>query len=244
MENSTKISLSKYLSICGVASRRKSCELIKSGKVKVNAETVTEPGLKLSPEDQVSFNGKKIHISQKVYIMLNKPRGYVCTSEDPHAPRKAIDLIKLSPSESNVRLFSAGRLDKDSEGLLIFTNDGEYAEKIMHPRYEILKRYTVTTDIEISDSMLNKICQGINDENEFLKPHKIIKNGNCCYTFILNEGKKREIRRLVKYSGAKVKSLKRITLGTLQLGSLPSGKWRHLTPKDIQAGLINPNEEK
>ena len=244
MENSAKTSLSKYLSICGIASRRKSCELIKSGKVKVNSQTVTEPGYKLSPEDQVSFDGKALCISHKIYVMLNKPRGYVCTSEDPHAPRKALDLIKLPPSESNIRLFSAGRLDKESEGLLIFTNDGEYAEKIMHPRYEILKRYIVTTNIEIPDSMLNIIRQGINDENEFLKPHKIIRNGNCRYTFILNEGKKREIRRIVRFTGTKVKSLKRITLGSLELGSLASGKWRYLSGKDIKAGLINPTETK
>ena len=244
MENSAKTSLSKYLSICGIASRRKSCELIKSGKVKVNSQTVTEPGYKISNEDQIAFDGKVLSVSQKIFVMLNKPRGYVCTSEDPHAPRKALDLIKLPPSESSIRLFSAGRLDKESEGLLIFTNDGEYAEKIMHPRYEILKRYIVTTNTEIPDSMLNKIRQGINDENEFLKPHKIIRDGNCRYTFILNEGKKREIRRIVKFAGAKVKSLKRITLGSLKLGALPSGKWRYLSPEDIQAGLINPHEDK
>jgi 23S rRNA pseudouridine2605 synthase len=244
MESPAKISLSKYLSVCGIASRRKSCELIKTGLVKVNSEIITEPGYKISPGDQIRFEDKILSVPQKVYIMLNKPRGYVCTSEDPHAPRKALDLIKLPPSESGIRLFSAGRLDKESEGLLIFTNDGEYAEKIMHPRYEILKSYIVTTNIEIPDLMLNKIRQGINDENEFLKPQKITRDGNCRYTFVLNEGKKREIRRLVKFTGAKVKSLKRVTLGTLELGTLASGKWRYLSAKDINAGLINPDESK
>ena len=170
MEKNEKISLSKYLSVCGIASRRKSCDLIKQGKVQVNQEIVKEPGYKISSRDKVVFAEEQVLSQEKVYIMLNKPRGYICTSDDPYAPLKAIDLIKLPPEQSRIRLFSAGRLDKDSEGLLIFTNDGDYVEKIMHPKYEILKNYQVKTTSEILDNVLNKLRGGIDDDNEFLKP--------------------------------------------------------------------------
>ncbi len=237
MENSEIISLSKYLSVCGIASRRKSCDLIKQGKVRVNGEPIKEPGCKISSSDKVIFAGKQVILQEKVYIMLNKPRGYICTNDDPHAPLKAIDLIELPQEQADIRLFSAGRLDKDSEGLLLFTNDGNYVEKIMHPKHEILKNYQVTTDSEIPDDMLDKLRRGINDDNEFLKPHKIKKEGNCLYTFILNEGKKREIRRMVKFAGTKVNSLKRIALGALTLGTLKPGEWKYLTPEDIEKSL-------
>lgn len=237
MENSEKISLSKYLSICGAASRRKSCDLIKQGKVQVNGETVKEPGYKISPSDKVIFAGKEVVLQEKIYIMLNKPRGYICTNDDPHAPLKALDLIELPPEQEGVRLFSAGRLDKDSEGLLIFTNDGDYAEKLMHPKHEILKNYQVRTVSDIPDTMLDKLRRGIEDDNEFLRAHKIKKEGGGLYTFILNEGKKREIRRMVKFAGSEVSSLKRIALGALTLGKLEPGKWKYLTTEEIQKTL-------
>lgn len=234
MEKNEKTSLSKYLSVCGIASRRKSCDLIKQGKVQVNREIIKEPGFKISPQDEVVFAGEQVLHQEKVYIMLNKPRGYICTSDDPYAPLKALDLIKLPPGQSRIRLFSAGRLDKDSEGLLIFTNDGDYVEKIMHPKYEILKNYQVKTTSEILDNVLNKLRGGIDDDNEFLKAEKIKKEGNCLYTFILNEGKKREIRRMIRFAGTEIKSLKRISLGALTLGTLESGKWKYLTPEEIR----------
>ena len=237
MEKNEKISLSKYLSVCGIASRRKSCDLIKQGKVQVNQEIVKEPGYKISSRDKVVFAEEQVLSQEKVYIMLNKPRGYICTSDDPYAPLKAIDLIKLPPEQSRIRLFSAGRLDKDSEGLLIFTNDGDYVEKIMHPKHEILKNYQVKTNSEILDNVLDKLRGGIDDDNEFLKPKKIIREGKCQYKFILNEGKKREIRRMMRFAGPEIRSLKRTSLGSLLLGTLESGQWRYLTPEDIKKTL-------
>jgi 23S rRNA pseudouridine2605 synthase len=237
MENNEKISLSKYLSVCGIASRRKSCDLIKQGKVRINGEIIKEPGYKIAPDDKVVFAGKEVILQEKVYIMLNKPRGYICTNEDPHALLKALDLIELPPEQADIRLFSAGRLDKDSEGLLIFTNDGDYVEKLMHPKHEVMKNYQVKTVSEIPEYVLDKLRRGIEDDNEILKAHKIKKEGNCLYTFILNEGKKREIRRMVKFAGTEVSSLKRIALEALTLGTLESGKWKYLTPEDIQKTL-------
>ena len=234
MKKTEKISLSKYLSVCGTASRRKSTDLIKQGKVQVNREIIKEPGYKIAPQDEVVYAGKQVLSQKKIYIMLNKPRGCICTNDDPHAPVKALDLIKLPPEQASIRLFSAGRLDKDSEGLLIFTNDGDYAEKIMHPKYEILKTYHVRTFSEISDKILDELRRGINDDNEFLKPKKVIRDGKCQYTFILNEGKKREIRRMVRFAETEIKSLKRISLGALTLGTLKSGEWKYLSPEDIK----------
>ena len=237
MKTNEIISLSKYLSICGIASRRKSADLIKQGKVQVNQQTVREPGLKISSKDKVFYAGEQVLLQQKIYIMLNKPRGYVCTNEDPHALEKAIDLIELPPKYANIRLFSAGRLDKDSEGLLIFTNDGDYVEQIMHPKYEIMKNYQVTTTTEILDNVLVKLRGGIDDNYEFLKAHKIKKEGNCLYTFILNEGKKREIRRMIRFAGTEIKSLQRISLGALTLGTLKPRQWKYLTKEDIKKTL-------
>jgi pseudouridine synthase len=237
MQNNEKISLSKYLSVCGIASRRKSCDLIKQGKVQINRQIIKEPGHKISPQDEVIFAGKPVLSQEKIYIMLNKPRGCICTNDDPHAPEKAIDLITLPPEQANIRLFSAGRLDKDSEGLLIFTNDGDYAEKIMHPKHETLKNYQVKTTSEIPEYILDKLRRGIKDDNEILKAHKIKDEGDCLYTFILNEGKKREIRRMAKFAGTEIKSLKRIALGALTLGTLKSSEWKYLTSEDIKKTL-------
>ncbi|MFA7184186.1 MAG: pseudouridine synthase [Victivallales bacterium] len=234
MPENEKTSLSKYLSLCGVASRRKSCELIKQGKVLVNRLPVVEPGFKISPDDEVVCNGKKIFFQKKIYILLNKPRGFICTADDPHAPQKAVDLIKLPPEHSDIRIFSAGRLDKDSEGLLIFTNDGDYAEKIMHPRYGILKTYEVKTAAEIPAEILNRLRGGITDDGELLHPEEITREEKCRYTFILNEGKKREIRRMVNFAGTQVTSLKRVALGKLKLGNLKPGQWKYLTEEEVR----------
>jgi 23S rRNA pseudouridine2605 synthase len=234
MNENDKISLSKYLSISGVASRRKSTEFIKAGTVKVNGETVFEPGLKISAEDVVSVQGREVCPEEHVYIMLNKPTGYVCTNEDPHAPQKAIDLIDVAAQH---RLFSIGRLDKNSEGLLLFTNDGAYSEKLMHPRYEVLKTYIVKTDKEISDKALTMLLDGIVDDGEFLKPRKITRQKSCLYEFVLNEGKKREIRRMIAAAGCRTMSLKRIAIGKLVLGNLPKGQYRLLSKADIAASL-------
>ena len=165
--------------------------------------------------------------------MLNKPAGYVCTNDDPHAAKRAFDLIKID----GARLFSAGRLDKDSEGLLIVTNDGDYAMQLTHPRYEIFKTYLVKTDAAISAGELDRLRHGIIDNGEQLLPQKIEATGSCIYRFILNEGKKREIRRMVADAGRKTVSLQRISIGSLKLGELKSGQWRFLSAEEVNLSL-------
>ena len=164
--------------------------------------------------------------------MLNKPQDYACTNSDPHADKKAIDLINCP-----YRLFSAGRLDKDSEGLLIFTNDGNYADKLIHPRNCILKKYEVFTSDRIPESKLKELSVGIVDDGETLKAYDIKQISNKEYIFTLNEGKKREIRRMVRYSGTRVVRLTRISIGSLKLGNLKLGEWKYMTQYDIAKSL-------
>ena len=129
--------LVKFLSAAGVASRRAAGDLVKAGRIAVNGRTIREPGFRILPADTVTLDGRPVEPAGRFhYIMLNKPRGYVCTNADPHAPRKAVDLIRLDPP---VRLFSAGRLDKESEGMILFSNDGDYVARLTHPRYELRK---------------------------------------------------------------------------------------------------------
>ena len=233
MEENT-FNLSHFLSLSGIASRRKCADIVKAGLVQINGQTVTEPGCRVNDSDKVVYDGCTVRIEPRVYIMLNKPRGYVCTNDDPHAEKRAFDLIEMD----GTRLFSAGRLDKDSEGLLIITNDGDYAMQLTHPRHEIFKTYLVKTDAEIPAGELNRLRRGIIDEGERLLPQKIEDVGGCIYRFILNEGKKREIRRMIAAAGRKTVSLQRISIGALMLGELESGKWRFLSEAEVKFSLL------
>lgn len=227
------VSLSKFLSVSGIASRRKATDLIKAGKVKVNSMVTTEPGLKLASTDTVEFNGEKVNFGKRYYIILNKPRGYVCTSDDPHAKKKAIDLVDIP----GTRLFTAGRLDKDSEGLIIITNDGDYAAKLTHPRYQTQKTYRVSTDQPLRDEDLKNFCAGVEDEGEILKAKNVEREKDSVYIFTLTEGKNREIRRMISSAKRKTVRLKRIATGKLSLGNLKPGEWRHLTEKEVNLTL-------
>ena len=225
--------LSRFLSLSGIASRRKCAEIVKSGRVCVNGRTITDPGLRINTGDKVVCDGQQVKIEQRFYVMLNKPRGYACTNDDPHAEKKVFDLVKIE----GARLFSAGRVDKESEGLLIITNDGDYAMQLTHPRYEILKTYLVQTDAPISADELSRLRRGITDDGEQLRPERIEEQCNCQYWFILNEGKKREIRRMVAAAGRKTLSLRRTSVGALQLGNLEQGKWRFITDAEVKLSL-------
>lgn len=235
LEKPAPLSLSHYLSSAGIASRRQCAELVKSGKVSVAGQIVTAPGFKITGSPQVCCNGKSVNSDTLLtYIMLHKPPGYTCSSSDRHADKLALDLVKIP----NVRLFSAGRLDCGSEGLLILTNDGDYADRLTHPRYQICKTYLVTTNAAINDHDLKKIRAGITDNGEILKPEGFDQLGECRYRIVLNEGKKREIRRLLAAVGKDTVVLQRVAVGKLQLGKLASGTWRHLSPAEVQQSLI------
>jgi 23S rRNA pseudouridine2605 synthase len=233
MEENT-FNLNHFLSLSGIASRRKCADIVKAGLIQINGRTVTEPGCRVTASDFILFKGRQVVIEQRIYVILNKPKGYVCTNDDPHAEKRALDLIKIDGS----RLFSAGRLDKDSEGLLIITNDGDYVAKLTHPRHEIFKTYLVKTDAAIKPGELNRLRSGIIDAGEILLPQKIEELGSCVYRFVLNEGKKREIRRMVADVRRKTISLQRIAIGALTLGELESGQWRFLSEAEVKLSLL------
>ena len=227
--------LVKFLSAAGVASRRAAGDLVKAGRIAVNGRTIREPGFRILPADTVTLDGRPVEPAGRFhYIMLNKPRGYVCTNADPHAPRKAVDLIRLNPP---VRLFSAGRLDKESEGMILFSNDGDYVARLTHPRYEIRKTYLVRVTREFTEPELTRIRTGITDGGEHLRVISIAPAGNCLYRIVLNEGKKREIRRLTAAVGSPTLELRRIRIGGLALGDLPQGAFRELTPEEVALTL-------
>ncbi|MEI6425481.1 MAG: pseudouridine synthase, partial [Lentisphaerota bacterium] len=229
--DSEAMRLDRFLSQAGVASRRESAEIVKSGRVRVNGTYVHEPGRRILEGDTVLVGSKKVELQRRYYIMLNKPVGYYSTAADPHADLLVLDLVKVP--EPGVRLFTAGRLDKDSEGLIILTNDGDYAAKLTHPKYGILKKYKVSTERPINDESLEKIRKGVYSEGEFIRAADIKCINRYSYLFTMAEGKKREVRRLVASTGTKINRLKRIAIGGLNLGPLPSGEWRFLCANDI-----------
>ena len=204
----------------------------------VNGEVCTDPSVRIGPGDRVSLDGKDIKaVGEFVYVMLHKPRGYVCTSEDPHAPKKALDLIHIP----GVRLVSAGRLDKNSEGLILFSNDGAWIEKLTHPRHGTRKTYQVTTDRPLTPADIRLLTTtGVQNDGETLRALSIRAEAPGRYVFILGEGKNREIRRMLESLGNRTRRLKRIAVGGLRLGGLPMGQWRKLTPAEAQLALSAP----
>lgn len=220
--------LNKYIASCGICSRRKADELISSGKVKVNGQVVTNLGEKVSSKDIVEVDNKLIHKEEKkVYIVLNKPKGYVTTNSDEYNRKNVIDLI-----DEEVRVYSIGRLDKDTEGLLLLTNDGEFSNKVMHPRNKIEKTYIVTTDTNVTNEQLEKLTNGVDIGDYITRPAKVKRIGNDKVQIIISEGKNRQVRRMCDSVGINLLNLRRIQVGNVLLGNLQSGKYRYLTAKE------------
>ncbi|MBR0349805.1 MAG: rRNA pseudouridine synthase [Clostridia bacterium] len=229
-----RIRLQKYLSQCAVASRRKSEELIASGKVKVNGK-VAGLGDKVNPKrDTVTVSGKKIVSSKKhYYIMLHKPRGFITTMEDELGRKCVAELVK----DVGARVYPVGRLDRDSEGLLIMTNDGEFANYLTHPSKHVPKTYRVTVRPDVTEDQLVAFNEGIEIDGRKTAPadaHIIEKSDNrVVLEVILHEGRNRQIRRMCEALGLEVARLKRTHIGSLKLGMLPQGKWRNLTEDEV-----------
>ena len=230
---------------CGVASRRKSEALIESGAVKVNGRRA-ELGDKINPDaDKVYVHNKRVVIKKKGgkrYIMLNKPRGYVTTMNDERGRKCVADLIKDIPE----RIYPVGRLDKDSEGLLIMTNDGEFANTVTHPRAQINKVYHVTVKPDLSDEQAKLISRGIVIDGRKTAPCevRIMSRGEerAAAEFVLHEGRNREIRKMCEMVGAEVTRLRRISIGSVKMGKLKRGMWRDLTPDEVKK-LINSGKQ-
>ena len=235
------VRLQKFLSRCGIASRRKAEELITQGKVKINGQTAVL-GDKVTSADKVYVSGRRV-VMPKVsyrYIMLNKPRGFITTMNDERG-RKCVAQLVQNVGE---RVYPVGRLDKDSEGMLIFTNDGEFANKIMHPRNSVYKYYRVTVRPSITEDQLVKLETGVELDGRKTAPaivHVLHKEqGRVVLEMILHEGKNREIRRMCEAVGLEVARLRRTQIGNVKMGMLKQGDWRDLTEKEVKNLLANP----
>lgn len=226
--------LNKFLSTAGVASRRKSDELIKDGKVSVNGKIVTEMGVEVNPKkDKVVYEDKEITLpSAFVYYKFNKPKGCVCTAKDEKGRKTIYDVINLPE-----RLFSVGRLDYDTEGLLILTNDGEFANKLAHPSFHIEKEYRVTVEGEMLESEMAVMRKGVVVDGERMPAAKVkwisFEKGFTKLSVVIDEGQNRQIRRMFEAIGKSIKLLKRVRIGEVTLGGLKRGDIKELKPFEI-----------
>lgn len=227
--------LQKFLARAGIASRRKCEDLIRSGRVTVNGRPVHELGFKVDPErDRVAVDGRPVRVETPVYLMLNKPPGYICTLHDPQGRPKVTDLLR----DVEARVYPVGRLDYDTEGLLILTNDGDFAYALTHPKHEIPKIYLAWVEGRPRRRDLQGLRRGIFLSDGLTAPAqvKVLKYepGTTLLQVSIYEGRKRQIRRMFAAIGHPVQRLKRIAVGPLQLGDLQPGTFRHLTPQEVE----------
>ena len=229
------IPLNKYLSHSGVSSRRDAAELIKKGKVMVNGKVVIEPGTKVSPQDQVKVAGKKITISKNfVYILLNKPKDYITTTDDPQGRKTVLDLIRNATTE---RVYPVGRLDRNTSGVLLLTNDGDLAQKLAHPKHEIKKVYHAVLDKVLSKGDFDAIAAGVQLEDGPAYVDVIAYADAKDKTQIgleIHSGRNRIVRRIFEHLGYDVKGLDRVMYAGLTKKNVQRGKWRILSEKEIR----------
>lgn len=227
------IRLNKYISNAGICSRRDADKLISEGLVTVNGQVVTELGHKVTLEDEIIFDGKRLNPERKVYILLNKPKGFMTTSDDPHAGRTVMELVANACSE---RIYPVGRLDIQTTGLLLFTNDGELTTKLTHPSYEKKKVYHVGLDRDLLPEDLEKIANGIELEDGLIAAddiHLIDSNDSSQVGIEIHSGKNRIVRRIFEHFGYTVEKLDRVLFAGLTKKDLPRGRYRFLTPQEI-----------
>lgn len=226
--------LQKYIAQCGVASRRKAEELIAQGKVQVNGTTITEMGVQVEEGDEVKVEGVVITPeNEKHYILYHKPMGEVTTVSDPEGRGTVLDKFKDYP----VRLFPVGRLDYNSEGLLILTNDGELMQKMLHPSQEVVKMYLarVTSEFTVQDAQTLEKGVWIDGRKTSHAKVRVIKKEAFATVILItiHEGRNRQVRKMVESSGHKVLLLRRVQFGPIQLGELPRGQWRYLKEEEV-----------
>lgn len=232
--------LNKFLSNSGIASRRKCDEIILDGKVCVNGKTVTELGTVINEKkDKITVEGKPVKLpSSFVYIKLNKPKGYACTANDEKGRKTIYDLI-----DCEERLFSIGRLDYDTEGLIILTNDGDFANQVAHPKYNIEKEYRVTVEGEVKESELAVMRKGVVVDGERMPSARVewlsFENGFTKLSVVIDEGQNRQVRRMFDAIGKSIKLLKRVRIGAVKLGGLGRGEYKDLTEQELNLLVRN-----
>ena len=225
--------LNKYLAQCGLGSRRKCDEIISKGKIKINGQIVKDFSFSVTNEDYVQYNNKLIDAETLVTYMLFKPKGYICTKNDKYNRKVIYDLL---PSGN---LFSVGRLDYDTTGLILLTNDGDLCYKLSHPKFKIKKKYIVSTDQKLTNSQVKQISKGLRIDNK-IKYTAIInflssEKNKFFWDVILTEGKNREIKKIFNFFGIKVLSLHRYKFGNLMLGALKEGKYRKIKKSELKS---------
>lgn len=236
--NTELVRIQKIMADAGIASRRRSEELIQGGAVKVNGETA-RIGDKANPKrDVITVNGRKINSSaksKKYYIMLHKPRGYITTMSDEQGRKCVAELVKDFPA----RLYPVGRLDRESEGMLLMTNDGDFANEIIHPSHHVAKTYRVTVRPKITEEQLTSLTTGVLVDGRLSSPAGIRlitqDRDRAVLEIILEEGRNRQIRKMCEAVGLEVARLKRTAIASVKLGMLQPGKYRELTPQEVKA---------
>ena len=228
--------LQKVIAAAGITSRRKAEVLISEGRVAVNGETITELGYKVKRGDLIEVDGKAIEKEDKVYFLMNKPKRTMCTSDDEFGRQTVVDLV-----DCRQRIFTVGRLDYDTSGVIILTNDGDFANEIIHPRYHIPKVYNLTINGILTPEDMKKIKAGIVLDDgiktlpaKYRMTEKDTEKNQCSFDLTIVEGRNRQIRRMCAQAGLTVKALRRVREGSLQLGGLKLGTWRFLTQEEVE----------
>jgi len=229
----TVMPLNKFIAHCGVCSRRDAAEWVKLGKVKVNNETITEPGHKLSAKDEVRVNGKKIFLAKNlVYILLNKPKDYITTTDDPQKRKTVLDLIKVKE-----RIYPVGRLDRNTSGVLLLTNDGELSQKLTHPSHEVKKVYHITLNRDLDKKDFDRVLKGVDLEDGpasvDVLAYADVKDKTQLGVEI-HSGRNRIVRRIFEHLGYDVKNLDRVMFAGLTKKNVERGKWRFLSEKEVR----------
>lgn len=237
-----QIRLNKYIASTGVCSRREADEFITAGLVTVNGKLVTELGVKVGPGDVVKYNGETLKEEKKVYLLLNKPKDYVTTVEDPHAKKTVLDLVKGACKE---RIYPVGRLDRNTTGVLLLTNDGDLTKRLTHPKFEKLKIYHVHLSKNIKPADMEKISTGITLEDGFIKADSVSYADPVDKTQVgieIHSGRNHIVRRIFEHLGYEVVKLDRVYFAGLTKKNLPRGTWRFLTEREI--GMLKMNAYK
>ena len=233
-DSSVSTRLNKYIADAGICSRREADKLIEKGEIKLNGEVVNQLGTKVGPKDKVTYKGKVLKGEKFKYLLLNKPKGFISTSDDPQNRRTVMNLVENACTE---RIYSVGRLDRNTTGLLLFTNDGELTTRLTHPKYGVRKLYHVVLDKPLSRNDMLKILEGVELEDGKIKPDKIewvTDEVDKRHVGIeLHSGKNRIVRRIFEHVGYEVIRLDRVIFAGLTKKDVPRGKWRFLEEKEI-----------
>lgn len=228
------IRLNRYIANAGICSRREADELIRTGVISVNGKTITEMGYKVKPDDIVKYNGETLRKERMVYVLLNKPKDYITTLDDPSGRKTVLELVQNAAKE---RLYPVGRLDRATTGVLLLTNDGELTKRLTHPRYGVKKTYHVTLDKSVKPSDIEKIMEGVELEDGMIKADDVAYVGDgqdrTQVGIELHSGRNRIVRRIFEHLGYKVEKLDRVSLAGLTKKDLPRGRWRHLTEREV-----------